>query len=297
MVLFGSSLFLIYAMPPEAAGSGAQLGWTRRALATSAGAVLVGSLAGLLTQTSILAGSISEGLRLSSLSAVITTMALGPATLARCAAAAVALSLVLALPLRRTLCIVCVALGLVVNASFAWTGHGAATEGPLGLVHTTADVVHTLAAGVWIGALVMFAGLLHGAGRHRATDQALHRALQGFAGVGTALVAVLIATGLVNSWFLIGPTHLSGLWTTVYGRLLSLKLVLFVGMLGLAAANRYRLTPALGASLRGDGTAASPVTALRRSLLIETGAGFGVLFLVAWLGTQDPVSAISRPGQ
>ena len=48
-------------------------------------------------------------------------------------------------------------IGAVALASLAWTGHGAADEGPRGLLHLTADIIHLLAAGVWVGAL---AGLL-----------------------------------------------------------------------------------------------------------------------------------------
>jgi putative copper resistance protein D len=293
MILFGSSLFLLYALPREGAGSGAQLRWTRTLLAAAAGAVLVAGLAGLVTQTSILAGSLSEGLKPDSLSAVITTMKFGPAALVRSAAAALALGLAIVLRPGRTLFGTAALLGLLINASIAWMGHGAATAGPGGSLHTGADILHVLAAAVWIGALVMFLGLLRGAGREPASDAALHRALEGFGGVGSALVAVLIATGLVNSWFLVGLDHLSGLWTTGYGQFLSLKLLLFAVMLGLAAANRFRHTPALGAALQSQAGIAVPLADLRRSVLIETFVGFVVLAVVAWLGTQEPISAMS----
>jgi putative copper resistance protein D len=291
-VLFGSSLFLVYALPADGAGSAARLGWPRKLLAGAAGAILAASLAGLVTQTAILAGSWADGLRASSLLAVLTTMALGPSSLVRAAAALVALALALGLRPGRTMPVACAVLGLIANASFAWMGHGAATEGPLSLLHTAADILHVLSAGVWIGALVMFFALLRAAGREPAADQALHRALRGFGGLGSGLVALLIATGLVNSWFLVGPDHLAGLWTTGYGRLLSLKLLLFAAMLALAAANRFRLTPGLGAALRHKIGAACELAALRRSVAIETLVGFGVMFLVAWLGTQEPPSAM-----
>jgi putative copper resistance protein D len=105
------------------------------------------------------------------------------------------------------------------------------------------------------------------------------------------LVAVLVATGLVNGWFLVGPTRLAGLWTTPYGLLLSVKLALFAGMLALAAANRFRLTPALGAALDGAVGPTEALSALRRSLLVETSLAFAVLGLVAWFGMLAPVSA------
>src|SRR5436190_6740827 len=45
------------------------------------------------------------------------------------------------------------ALGATAAATFAWSGHGAATEGPAGWVHLVADIAHALAATAWIGVL------------------------------------------------------------------------------------------------------------------------------------------------
>jgi len=66
---------------------------------------------------------------------------------------------------------------------------------------------------------------------------------------------------------------------------LLIKLVLFILMLGLAAANRWRLTPALDRAI-ADG--APPPGALVVALSLETLFGAGVLALVSWLGTLSP---------
>ena len=290
MVLFGSSLFLIYALPQDGAGSGAELGWPRKILAWAAGVVLAASVVGLLAHTTILAGSVREGMTAASLSAVMTTMSMGPSTLIRAGAATLAL-VALARRLSRATWWLCAGLGAVISASFAWMGHGAATEGALGLLHLSADILHTLAASAWIGALVAFLLQLRPRAPSVILDGALYKALHGFSGVGTGLVAVIVATGLVNSWFLVGPTRISGLWTTPYGQLLSLKLLVFVSMLALAAANRFRLTPALGAAVDDGQSSDHALDALRRSLLFETALSILVLGLVAWLGTLAPVSA------
>lgn len=290
MVLFGSSLFALYALRASAV----DLRWMRPLLAWSAAGLLVATILGLIAQTSVLAGSLREGLTVDSLSAVLTTMNLGRAALVRLASAGLALLLISTLKPGRFSLAMGGVLGAIACASFTWMGHGAATEGPGGILHTIADVAHALAAGVWIGALICFLLLLK---RRPADDRKLtqlrYEALHGFSGVGSALVAVLVASGLVNSWFLVGPTRLAGLWMTPYGQLLSLKLVLFIGMLGLAAANRFRLTPALAASLDSDaGPGLEPaLAALRRSLILETSLAFAVLGLVAWFGMLAPVSA------
>src|SRR3546814_182850 len=177
-------------------------------------------------------------------------------------------------------------------SSLAWSGHGAATEGGAGMVHLGADILHLLAAGAWVGAL---AALLLMASRASPTDdavyvRALHRALDGFAGVGTAIVGLIVVTGFVNGLFLVGLDNVmraaSGLW----GQLMLAKIVLFLGMLVMAAANRFRLTPGLERAIeRRDH--AQALSTLRRSLALETTAAVMILGLVAWLGTLEPVSA------
>src|SRR3546814_17962904 len=97
----------------------------------------------------------------------------------------------------------------------------------------------------WIGALAAFILML--SRRSPVFDQfdTAHRALAGFATAGTVIVGLVIVTGIVNSYALIGPQHMSGLFQSAYGQLLLIKLVLFGLMLALAASNRFRLTPAL----------------------------------------------------
>jgi putative copper resistance protein D len=292
MVLFGSSLFLVYALPSDGPASAAALGWPRRGLAWSAGVLAVASLLGMLLQTAILAGSVSEGLKPDSIVAVVTTMSLGPSSLVRAGVALVALSLLVSGLARRSLWLATAALGAVACGSFAWMGHGAATPGLPGLVHALADILHVLSAGLWFGALAVFLRLLSIAHPSTMLARALHRALEGFSGLGSAIVAVLILSGLVNSWFLVGPAHLSGLVTTPYGWLLSIKILLFGVMLVLAAMNRFRLTPALARALRHGRGRGAELAGLRRSLLIETAVAFGVLAMVAWLGSIAPISDI-----
>ena len=114
----------------------------------------------------------------------------------------------------------------------------------------------------------------------------------GFSGVGTASVAVLVLSGLVNSWFMVGPDRLSGLFTTTYGLLLTGKLVIFALMLVLAAANRFHLTPDLGSALDDPEDLRVAVGRLKRSLVMETLLALALLGTVAIMGTLAPVSAM-----
>lgn len=179
-------------------------------------------------------------------------------------------------------------LGAVALATLAWAGHGAMNEGPAAWFHLGADIAHLLAAGAWVGALAALTLISRAASRHaeQKTVALLSSASTGFARLGTLIVVVLIASGIGNYIVIMGPT-LSGLIETLYGRLLLVKLALFTTMLALAAANRFRLAPALERARRDD-DAANAVSALTRSLHLETSLAILILGLVAWIGTLDP---------
>lgn len=292
MVLMGSSLFFLYALPSSGPGSAAEAPWARRLLASAGALLALATLLWIGAQASVLAGSMAEGLKPEALTAVVTSMDLGKAAVVRTGVALLATILVLMLKPARPSWIAAAVLGTVGTATFAWMGHGAATEGPGGMIHLAADILHSWAGAVWIGALVAFALLLRTRSPTLAGLIALHRALHGFSGVGTLLVAILVASGLVNSWFLVEPDRITSLWTTPYGRLLSLKLLLFMAMLGLATANRFRLTPALARGLNEPSRQGEALAGLRRSIALETAAALGVVVLVAWFGTLAPPASM-----
>ena len=286
VVLLGAPLFLLYSFRNADAPN---LEWSRPTLRLAAIIVALGSLAALVAQTAVMAGSLSEAVKPASLSFMITGTALGMAMVVRAAAALLGLVALVALKPGRALWSVTAALGLIVAASFAWTGHGAATEGPGGPIHLVANIVHAVAAALWLGALAALTALLL---RRAGPDLAIHRALHGFAGLGTLAVLMLVLTGLVNSWFLIGPERVASIAGNLYGQLLVAKLVLFGLMLALAASNRFRLTPTLGSALETGQPSVAAMSALRRSLLVETGLGLALIGVVAVMGTLPPPASL-----
>lgn len=282
VVLLGLPLFLLYSFR----GGGPRTAWARPVLIGAALVVALGSAAALVAQTAVMAGSLEEALKPASLSFMVAGTALGKAMVARALTAFASLLALAAGKPGRPLWGLTTAAGLIVAASFAWTGHGAATGGAGGLVHLTADIVHAVAAALWLGALAALTLLL--LRRAGSEDLALHRALHGFAGLGTLAVALLTLTGLVNSWFLVGPARVAGLGASPYGQLLIAKLGLFALMLALAASNRFRLTPALGSALAGGEDARRAVRRLRGSVVAEILAGAVLLAVVAVMGTLPP---------
>jgi putative copper resistance protein D len=172
----------------------------------------------------------------------------------------------------------------------ALIGHAGATPGTAGQIHLASDIVHLLAAGAWVGALpalIMLLGHVRKAGNPDWGGHAV-AAVRRFSLLGMISVGALLASGIVNSWILLGGPR--DLVTTDYGRLVLLKIGLFVAMVGIAAANRFHLTPQL--------PAVGALKALRRNSLAEAGLGLCALLFVGALGSLSPsghAHSISTP--
>lgn len=174
------------------------------------------------------------------------------------------------------------ALGL--TASIAWTGHAASTLGEPGNLHLAADALHLVAAASWIGGLVPFALLLAAVRRHGGASLA-RCATERFSTLGIVSVLTLTATGIVNSWILVGSFR--ALPVTEYGQVLMLKLAVFTAMLGFAAVNRLVLTPRLSVSSGKDDEA---LRKLMRNSAGEIVLGLCIFAIVGVLGTLHPAS-------
>jgi len=162
----------------------------------------------------------------------------------------------------------------------AWAGHSGANPGGMGGLQVALDAVHLIAAGAWVGALVPLAALLALArpAAERGGGLLGVAAARRFSWLGVIGVGTLLATGLGNSLFLVGSVE--ALLDTGYGRLLVLKIALFVAMVAIAAVNRFRMVPRLAD--------ADAVQQLQRNSLAEALLGFGVVAVVAVLGIMEP---------
>lgn len=290
--LFGAALFYLTRLPPRGNTSAGGLRWPKPLLVVSSLLLFLGALLSLAAQAATMNGIALDKLDIPSVSVVLTDTQWGHAIAARIALSlATLLTVIIIRPSCRLWQMTCL-LGAVLLASFAWTGHGASTEGAGGWVHLVADISHMIAAGVWLGALAAFLALLCLPKAQDLEQQtALFNALKTFSGTGSALVAVLVVSGLINSYFLIGLSHIGQIFQSTYGILLTIKVIIFAGMLILAGLNRFRLTPALEKAIADNATTLA-IAALRRSLILETLAGLSVLALVAAFGMMEPPSAL-----
>ncbi len=296
MALFGVSLFPLYAYPSHVGDLPVRLDrWLLMALTTATFVALLSGIFWLLFTVANMTDTLSGAFEWNEVWSVLSETGFGKVWVARLALIAVLLGLagvrmvsVTWHPDRLTL-VLCAG----VLASLAGVGHTQVNDGMARLIHISADGAHLLAAGAWLGGLMPLAYIIAMACWPPSPDHSLEASnvLLRFSGMGCVAVAVLIASGLLNSWFLVGS--FANLARTPYGQLLLVKLCLFAGMLTLAALNRYWLLPSL---IRGNaGQPAAWLVRLRNHILGEQALGLLVVLIVGLLGTMQP--AISSSSQ
>lgn len=159
----------------------------------------------------------------------------------------------------------------------AGVGHGAMHEGLTGALQRIGYALHVLCAAWWFGGLVPLLMLMRMAKEVTWRADAI-TAMMRFSRYGHIAVAGVIATGIVNSVFILGiswPLH-SG-----YVRLLALKIALVAVMVAIALINRYVLVPKFSRQ----------ATAQRRFILmtkLEVALGALVLLSVSLFATWEP---------
>lgn len=131
------------------------------------------------------------------------------------------------------------AVGTALTASL--TGH-AADRGDLTL-SVFLDWTHVLTASAWAGGLIGLA-LVVLRGTPDLAAGALAAVARRFSRLGGLCLLAVVGSGVYNAW--IQLSAVSDLWTTGYGRVLSLKLVAVLTAAGLAAVNRWDILPRLG---------------------------------------------------
>lgn len=126
------------------------------------------------------------------------------------------------------------ALGLVILGLNSVYGHAAATHDATPAV--LGDWVHLAMTALWLGGLIQFCSIIGVLRRTEvATNPTLSRLVGYFSNYARIAVAGLVVTGVYAAWLQVGS--LEGLTTTLYGRALLVKLLLFVPLLAIAGVN------------------------------------------------------------
>jgi putative copper resistance protein D len=313
MVLFGGFSFLVFIARPALRDAGAENAGTWHKLnrfcrAMAWWGIVGGLLSGALwfaLQTATMSGlPLDEALTGHVIATVVRDTEFGHVWMLRLILA-IALGALLVRTRHRPVPSAAYSLaGLVVAgtvlATLAFSGHANAEDGMEHSLHLVADMVHLLASGAWLGALLPLACVL-AASRRGVIDAAASGSTTGsswlavaqkvtdnFSTVGMVSVAALVITGLVNSWFLIGD--IPALVGTAYGRLLLIKLAIFAQMLTLAAFNRLRHTPRL-LTTSGEALLRAEVPTIRwlqRNAVLETCLGMLLLLVLAAISISTP---------
>ncbi|NBF02108.1 copper homeostasis membrane protein CopD [Pseudomonas sp. Fl5BN2] len=288
LVLFGVALFGLYSLNEEERQDRRVLPFRDLLLAASwLGGLL--SLAWLLQTGKVMSGVEQlHQLPLAQLQALVLDTDTGVAWTLRIVALTLAGCVATGYQRRPSASLWCITLAATLAVStLAWAGHGAMDQGPRRYLHLGNDILHLLAAGAWLGALLAFVlQLRRSRGAERPQVLQLARSLNSFERLGAVLVLSLSLSGVINFLLIVGAS-LEVLRYSLYGQLLSLKVTLFGAMLLCAALNRQYLSPRLQQAL-ADGDPDAAMGVLRRSLQLELLLALLVFGLVAWLGTLSP---------
>lgn len=191
-------------------------------------------------------------------------------------------------------------IGLAVSALVflpsSLTGHAraAASEYRFAIV---SDWLHLIGVGAWVGGLFHMALMVPKSIAHFGSVgrlSVLSRVIPRFSRVAVPATILIVLTGIYNSW--IHMDRFSALWTTPYGQVLSLKIILFLPMLVLGGINTFVLGP------RAEHVVAQETDKHRtvdrsfyHSIRVEAAIGMAVLLLAAILVFLPPARQHELP--
>jgi len=167
---------------------------------------------------------------------------------------------------------------------------------PTGLFFPT-NVVHVLAASIWVGGIACLLGALPAATR-RLEDAERSRLLLGtlarFSPLALGSVIAIAATGVVQAY--IDVRTVEGLLHTTYGALIVAKTLLLLALIALGWVNRERLIPALRRIAAAGGAPGATGVTARRTMRGELTLMLCVFAVTAALVSYaPPIDAATGP--
>ena len=164
----------------------------------------------------------------------------------------------------------------------SWLSHAAAVVGPFSGLQLGNDILHLTGVAIWPGALIPLWLFL----KQPAPDLTKRKALLRFSNVAVIVAPLVGATGILSGYFRVHS--LAPLLTTPYGRYVLFKAACFLVLIGLGAANRFRLIPELIGNSRTNPSSPESWRKLQRNILIEQLIFVVVLLAVARLVQLPP---------
>ena len=266
LMLFGAWLFRPLLLKDEAPQVDRHLARLARWLATVA---LLSGIAWALLITASMAGSAAAAFDPDTVALVLGNTFFGQVWRWHLLINAVLLALLFtpwrsSMPMR-------LGLSALLLATLAPVGHGAMLDGLSGQLLILNQIVHLTCVAAWLGGLWLLVMIL------RQPTEPMREVLRRFSGVGYALVAGLLITGLINVRVLTGQWWPTPLFSG-FALILLVKAMIVLGMLGLALFNRLRVEDC-----------EQRMGALKRSVMLEWLLGIGAVAAVSLLGTLPPM--------
>lgn len=169
--------------------------------------------------------------------------------------------------------------GLGLLGTWAFAGHSSSMRwSTLGIL---ADIAHHGAAAAWIGGLAIVGWIVIPTADPAVVVPVVRR----FSSVAAASVAILVATGIVQSMRLVGNPI--DLLTVDHGRYLAVKLAILAGMLAIANANRRRVER----HLDDPDSLAHHIHPLRKAMLSELAIGLIIVAVTAAMVVAPPATS------
>lgn len=171
--------------------------------------------------------------------------------------------------------------GLIALGSLTVVGHTAYQ--PPTIVSHGMDFVHGVGAAFWFGGLLGLVLFLHRAMIQRDDARKVGRVLSDFSNYALFCVIALAVSGSVMA-FMVKDDPME-LTDSAFSQALTLKLLLVIIPIVLAAYNRFKLMP----QLEAKGSSTGVWESLRRITLVEVGLLTIILFVTGFLVLQSPV--------
>ncbi|HEY8750830.1 MAG TPA: CopD family protein [Tepidisphaeraceae bacterium] len=175
------------------------------------------------------------------------------------------------------------------SGAMAWTGHAMMSDQRS--LHLAADLIHIVVGGIWPISLIPFILLLHRLGYPK-TDahwKPIAQITRRFSTMCLIAVTILTASGIVNTWLLLGSPK--NFLTPGWGRALLWKLIAVAAMIALGAINRVYLRRMESSASNFTNTRkAHAFRWLKINVMIEILLAAAVLIAVGYLGLLPPSS-------
>jgi copper transport protein len=163
------------------------------------------------------------------------------------------------------------ALALTLMATWSLSGH-ASVSNPVGLAVIN-DILHLGAGATWFAGIIVLAIALPDAWQGRTSSERtrlLSEVVSRFSRMALIAIAVVAATGTINSFLNIETPR--DLIDSGYGRVVVIKIALFLAVVFLGAMNHLHVRKRLAAALTDDGVR-DPYGLFRKTIAIELVVG------------------------